>query len=274
MARMFNETFMALLKEAQFTREMLGSGATQIRNVNYATKGVYFQAFTSLSTGLERVGKLCLMLDFYIETKGKFPDSNYLKNKIGHNILLIYDKALSIIKNRLILLNYLNDLEGVIHKDILTVLSDFSQGDRYSNINLLAGNKRKSDPVAAWFEKVDQEIFKSCVSDRRKLRIENNARIIDQMIGGFSLVRHTSETGTEITDVEEASYRTGMQEAVAPYRQLFVLQIIRFWVELLGNLQDEAMKVGKEEIPFFSEVFAPFYNADSYLRTRKTWDKI
>jgi len=58
-----NETFKALLKEAQFTNEMLGSGATQIRNANYASKGVYFQAFTSLSTGLERIGKLCLMLE-------------------------------------------------------------------------------------------------------------------------------------------------------------------------------------------------------------------
>lgn len=145
------------------------------------------------------------MLDYYIGAQGRFPNFNYLKNKIGHNILLIYNKSLPIIKNRLIQLNYLKDLEGVIHKNILTVLSDFSQGDRYSNINLLAGNRRKNDPVASWFNKVDQEIFKLCVSDRRKLKIESNARIVDQMIGGFSLVRHTSETGTEITDVEEAS---------------------------------------------------------------------
>jgi len=79
MAAIFKETFKALLKEAQFTKEMLGSGATQIRKANYATKGVYFQAFTNLSTGLERIGKLCLMLDHYIETNGKFPDSKYFK---------------------------------------------------------------------------------------------------------------------------------------------------------------------------------------------------
>jgi hypothetical protein len=60
MAAIFNEAFKALLKEARFTKEMLGSGATQIRKANYATKGVYFQAFTNLSTGLERIGKLCL----------------------------------------------------------------------------------------------------------------------------------------------------------------------------------------------------------------------
>ena len=62
----FNNTFNALLKEAQFTKEILGAGATQIRNANYARKGLYFQAFTSLSTGFERIGKLCLMLDLLL----------------------------------------------------------------------------------------------------------------------------------------------------------------------------------------------------------------
>jgi hypothetical protein len=53
---MISETFEALSKEAHFTREMLGAGATQIRSANYASKGVYFQAFTSLSTGLSALG--------------------------------------------------------------------------------------------------------------------------------------------------------------------------------------------------------------------------
>jgi len=38
----FNDVFRALLKEAQFTKEMLGSGATQIRKANYAKKGVLY----------------------------------------------------------------------------------------------------------------------------------------------------------------------------------------------------------------------------------------
>src|SRR5258706_11400069 len=99
MAAIFKETFKALLKEAQFTKEMLGSGATQIRKANYATKGVYFQAFTNLSTGLERIGKLCLMLDYYIETNGRFPDSKYFR-KIGHNLSLIYKESSGVIGRR------------------------------------------------------------------------------------------------------------------------------------------------------------------------------
>jgi hypothetical protein len=86
-------------------------------------------------------------------------------------------------------------------------------------------------------------------------------------------VFHMSETGEEITDLEEASRMTGIYEAVAPYRQLYVLQIIRYWVELLLSLQDAAMKTGSQDIPSFSEIFRAFYNDDAYIRTRKTWDK-
>ena len=271
---MFNEPFNALLKEAQFAKELLGSGATQIRNANYATKGIYFQSFTSLSTGLERIGKLCLMLDYYIETQGKFPDVKYLKNEIGHNILLIYNKSKSVIDSRSISLRFLKNLDAPIHQNILTVLSDFAEGDRYSNINLLVGSMRTSDPIARWFEKVDQVIFESYISTARKTKIAQYARTINHMIGTFTSVAYTSEIGGEITSVKKASYQTGVWKAVAPYRHLFVLQIIRFWVELLSDLQYKAMEIGKQDIPFLGEIFAPFYNEDSYFKTRKTWYRI
>ena len=229
---MFSESFIALLKEAQFTKEMLGSGATQIRNANYATKGIYFQAFTSLSTGLERIGKLCLMLDYYLDTNGRFPDLMYLKDEIGHNISLIYSKSLTLIKRRAVSLEYLPDLSGEIHQNILNVLSTFAQGDRYSNIDLLIGNPRRGDPVGNWVEKVDQLLFDRRVTANKKAKIEANALAADRIMGSFTSVRHISETNTEITSVYDGSYRTGMQLAVAPLRQLFVLQIIRFWVEL------------------------------------------
>ncbi|MCK4431030.1 MAG: hypothetical protein KAW19_06975 [Candidatus Aminicenantes bacterium] len=271
---MLNQTFKALLKEAQFTNEMLGSGATQIRKANYATKGMYFQAFTSLSTGLERIGKLCLMLDYYIDNNGKFPDLDYLKKKIGHKILVLYQKSIGIINERSISLNFLNNLDGNIHRNILKILSNFAQGDRYSNIDILVNAQQNRDPINSWFSFVDRPIFDTCVSDKKKRSISQNASLINQLAGSFSSVLHISETGSLITDLDDASYRTGMQKAVSPYRQLYVLQIIRFWVELLGELHYEAMKLGKQEIPFFNEIFATFYNDDRYFKSRKTWDRI
>jgi hypothetical protein len=271
---MFNETFTALEKEAQFTKDMLGSGATQIRKANYAEKGIYFQAFTSLSTGLERIGKLCLMLDYYINNNGKFPDYNYLKKEIGHKIDLLYKKSLEVKASRELEFEFLQDLDGEIHQNILNLLSSFAVGDRYSNINLLTSSRQQSDPISEWFNKVDVLIFDQRVTEKKKQKIAHNAHMVSEMSQRFTMVQHSSESGDEINTVLDASFRTEMQQAVAPYRQLYVIQIIRFWFELLRTLQYKAMELGKQDIPFFGEILGGFYNPDSYIRTRKTWDTI
>jgi len=68
---MYNKRFQAFLEEAQFTKEILSIGVTQIRKANYATQGIYFQSFTCLSVGIERACKLILILDYYVNNNGK-----------------------------------------------------------------------------------------------------------------------------------------------------------------------------------------------------------
>lgn len=253
---------------------MLGAGATEIRRANYASKGIYFQAFTSLSTGLERIGKLCLMLDFYIDNQAVFPDASFMKKEIGHNLELIYDKSLPIIEKRSISLRSIQKLNDPVHKAIITILSEFGRGDRYSNINIVVKDKRQNDPVASWFQHVDQPLYQKYVPQKKKDQIELNAKLIDSALGQFSWVLHTSETGKEVDGLEEASRMTGVWEAVAPFRQLYVLHVIRFWVEFLRELQYLAMGMGKAEIPYFNEIFVLFSNDDSYFKSRKTWTKL
>jgi hypothetical protein len=125
-----------------------------------------------------------------------------------------------------------------------------------------------------WFREVDVPLYERRVTERKKNIIARNASVVAQLAGPYTSVLHMSETGAEITDVKEASYRTDMYEAVAPHRQLCVLQVIRYWVELLCELEHIARKLPGEDIPFFSEVFALFYNDDAYMRTRKTWEEL
>ncbi|WP_218353083.1 hypothetical protein [Alteromonas lipotrueiana] len=270
---MYSSTFRALINEAQFTSDILGAGATQIRQGNYAKKGLYFQAFTSLSTGLERIGKLCLMLDYYLDNNSKFPDFKFLKNNIGHDLELLYQKSQEVIKKRNLNLNWMNKFDDPIRLNIISILSTFAKGDRYSNINILVNAKQQGDPIAAWFEKVDLPLFDERVSSKKKDRISHNARVFEALTARFTSVNHTSETGTHIDSVLEASFRSGLEEAVLPYRQLYILQIIRYWVVILWELQMLAMvNGGNEDIPHFSEIFATFYNEDRYFKSRKTWD--
>ncbi|MBS74351.1 hypothetical protein [Variovorax sp.] len=202
---MYTPTFNALLREAQFTKEMLGTGATQIRRANYATKGVYFQAFTSLSTGLERIGKLCLMLDHFIETGGTFPTLREMKHQIGHKLELLYERSQEVTERRSIQLQMTRDLSDPVHTAIMRVLHDFAEGDRYSNIDVLVGGGSSADPVGRWFEEVDTPLYRLRVSQRRKDQIVRNASIGARLIGAISMVRHTAETGEEITNFEEGS---------------------------------------------------------------------
>lgn len=267
-----NQTFKTLLKEAAFTKEILGEGATQIRKANYAKKGMYFLSFTSLSTGLERIGKLCLMLDYYIDNNGAFPDPKYLKNNIGHNLEKLYTESKNIIKKRNINLNFLNNLDDKVHQNILKILSDFAKGERYSNINLLVGVTPNNDPIQNWYNEVDMPLFNERVSKSRKEKIKINSEIINELFSSVFHVQHISESGKELTQLDKASYETGFNNAVCKYRQLYIMQIIRYWSELLRELQYLAMELGTEDIPFFSEIFGMFCNSDSYLKTRKTWN--
>lgn len=50
-----NIIFIEFLKEAQFTKELLAIGVTQLYKANYASKGIYYQSFVCLSTGIERL---------------------------------------------------------------------------------------------------------------------------------------------------------------------------------------------------------------------------
>ncbi|MGH8385517.1 MAG: hypothetical protein ACRESJ_08475 [Pseudomonas sp.] len=263
----------AFTSEALFTKELLGYGATQIRRANYATQGLYFQSFNNLSIGLERIGKICLILDFFVRTKGTFPTDEYLRKTIGHDLIKIYEKSQEIIKERTFELKSGSTFSNPIHYNIMKVLSDFANGQRYSNINLLLGNKQQSGPIATWYKKVDVPIFKNEVSQRKKSQIRLDAKEMERELGSFSAVHYISEDGSIINTLEDASYRTGAFEAVAPKRQLYVLQIIRYWVELLLSLELLSMEIDQRLTPDFDEIFGGLRNDDAYMKTRKTWDK-
>lgn len=267
-----NEIFNALLEEAAFTKDILASGVTQIGKANYAYKGIYFQAFTSLATGLERIGKLCLLLDYYIKNNGTFPSKAFMQRNIGHNLELLYSNSKSIINDHGINIFFNKNLEDELHRNIIEILSGFAKGDRYSNIDFLVTLSRESDPIFQWNKRVDEVLFEKRVTKAKRERIGYRAKVIDQIASEFMLVRHTSEERKDINSIYNASFLTGRTEAIAKYRQLYVLQIIRYWVEILKSLQYLAMD-RSHEIPYFSEIFAIFFAEDKYFLTRKSYEK-
>jgi hypothetical protein len=270
---MFNSTFKALLNEAQFTNEMLGAGVTQLAYANYADRGRYFQAFTSLCTGFERIGKLCVMLDHYLIYNGEFPDKKSMQVKYRHDLALLYKKSQEIKTTRKLRFRHLEELKDPIHVCILSILTNFAKGDRYANIDLLGGMASSREPISRWYAEVDQAILETRVSTRIRGDIETRAKVISELISPSTMTRHIAETGDPISDVEDASRRAGMNSAVVPYRQLYVLQMIRYWVELLSELHALTCSISQEDVPFLPEIFRMFNNEDRYFKSRRTWAK-
>lgn len=265
-----NDYFDALCKEAQFTVEMLCSGYTEIRKANYAKRGVYFQAFISLSTGFERIGKLCYLLIYAIEHGGSFPTDKDLKKVLRHDIIKLYELILEFKNNHDIKYDFLQDLDKPIYQSILNVLSRFAKGDRYANIDLLINNRSYDDPISVWYKDVDLVIFQEKISDKKKEKIKRDASLVHYLTFNFVMLRHTGEDGKEINTAFEGSLRTGINDAVAPYRQLYVFHIIRFFVESLNMVESVFNNKNFFEIPYFMEIFRVFYNDDSYMKGRKT----
>ena len=266
-------TFHILIDEAQFTREILGNAVTRIGKANYSQKGIYFEAFTGLSTGLERIGKLCLIVDYYITHDGTFPSENLLKNEFGHDLSKIYDKSQTIVKKRILQFSFQEKIEDPIQVDILKILSNFAKGDRYSNIDFLVNSKNQSDPTKNWHERVDKKLYENRVSEQKKRKINDKAKYLNQMFGQSIGVLFQSESREEINDLEKSIFLSGMSESIEKYRRLYILQIIRYWVEIIRNLQYLALESNLREIPWFTEIFAIFYNDDTFFLRRKNYEK-
>lgn len=265
------DIFHCFLKEASFAREVLGLGITRISEANYAFKGVYYDSFVCISTGLERIGKICLILDYYIDN-AKFPDNNYLKKQIGHDIKQIFKQIAKIENKHNIELGFEYDFSSVIYNNIIDVLSDFAKGNRYSNIDNIVGIK-SVDSIKKWHDLVDIPLYETHVSENKKAKIIYNAEIAEALLGSFSLVRHTSEDGSCIDNVKTGSFETGVNEAIVKYRRMYLLILTRYFSEILISLGYKANSLGKQSFPYFSEIFGLFYNDNNYFKNRKTWIK-
>lgn len=271
----YNKIFIAFLEEASFTKELLAQGVTQLYKANYATKGIYYQSFVLLSTGIERLAKLCLILDYYIDSNGQLPTEKQIRN-YGHEIPKLINSCEDISKKHSIGFHFKYKMDMDIKKSIIDLLGDFAKSSgRYSNINILTNQEDKSiDCIKQWFVNVDIPLYEKHVTKYKKLKIEKNADFIGNLLNSYASTSFISENNTEISDAVEASKRTGIWKAVSPYRQLYMLQIIRYLTEILRALGYKAMSINPGDIPFFSEIFGLFYNSNEYFRGRKTWDKL
>src|SRR4051795_12990066 len=91
---------LVLNREAGIAAELIASGVTLLGRANYATGGVYGQAFFNLSIGFERAGKLIYIADHAIDHGGVFPTNIELKRAMGHDLNRLFKYVESVAAKR------------------------------------------------------------------------------------------------------------------------------------------------------------------------------
>ena len=159
---MFNQQEKLLLLEGALTSACLAEGLECLKHANIYNKGMYYQAFMALATGVERLLKLLIIYEYKISNNDNLPDNKFLKQK-GHNL---YDMFKSVAPHI---------LEDELNNKIIKFLSNFAMTTRYYNLDVLTGKDIKLlNPLQEW-NSIETKILEVYAVKNKKL---NNADVI------------------------------------------------------------------------------------------------
>ncbi|MCB9312419.1 MAG: hypothetical protein H6568_06605 [Lewinellaceae bacterium] len=217
-----------LFKEAALSSMNLGVGLTFLRKYNFAQLGFIYQAFFSLSVGIERLIKLMILYE-YIYNNDNYPPKNFLKSK-GHDIEKLFEEA-KILAKKYSQEHLIDKIEKCeISSKIIKNLSDFAKVNRYFQLDKLSGSNNTEDPIARW----DREINSLIVMKHFNPNTKNNRAMIEisKHMDGFAMFRHTDEQDREINDAQDFIYNSISSVTKQKYGMFYCYKIINGLCEL------------------------------------------
>ncbi|WP_324027380.1 hypothetical protein [Aeromonas caviae] len=259
-----DEKYRRFVNEVDFSRQLLGIGLTSLRKANFSERGTYFQALSSISLGLERLMKLCLILDDHNKT-GEYTSQKDLK-KYGHDLTSLF----KLIHQRANVEINLRDA----NLKALKLLTTFAKSSRYSNIDFITGDL-DNDPIREWHNEIDASIFQDILTDKQQRKIMEECELYRRIGANMSAITtgHYDENGNEISSVSELAYLIKESDMLSGYRVLLIIQIIESICDILNYFTHNP----RENWFNFLELNRMFanitYGSDSEKRKRKTFDR-
>ena len=230
-----DEKFHILSREAGIITELLTSGLENLRRISI-DQAFYYQAFYSLSIGLERFLKLII----YVEN----PATNL--RSFGH---------------RLVDLRRVVDIRVIpnsIEENFFIFLNNFATGDRYSILDYLSGQNTSQiidEPIVKFYNDIFLEVL--------RVHPPKRAWIPPQI--DFASVFHTREDLTEINNFADLVVHGQVVDHVSKYCVMYFGRLIQPFIERISAYE------GPPNNPFFSEGFRYLRQPDSYFLSRKTF---
>lgn len=218
--------YQRFINEVEFSRQLIGIGLTSLRKANFSNQGVYYQALSSLSLGLERLMKLCLILDDF-NKDGVYTSQNKLK-KYGHDLLTLFQLIHTRDNKEILLKDY--------HLKALELLTTFAKSSRYSNIDFITSDA-DTDPIKEWHNEIDKKIFNDVLTEKQRGRINEKCTkhrdIADSL--PIHVMGYYDENRNEISSAGELHYLITRSDMLSGYRVLLVIQIIESIYKILDG---------------------------------------
>ena len=213
-----------MLLEGSLTLATLAEGLDCLRKANIYKKGLYYQAFLSLSIGIERLLKIIIIYEYRIENNGKFPENKYLK-EIGHDLY----KMFKIVLPKL--------LEDDMYNLVINFLNNFAQNTRYYNLDILTGkNVNLLNPLEEW-KNIEDYIWKKYNNNTKTIKSDLDNSSIINYINEHSYILFFDMKGNQINNFKDVIDENKMNDIIQGYNVLVFYKIIKLLARILSDLE-------------------------------------
>ncbi len=246
---------------------LLSSGLTDIKHADYSSPGTYYQAFFSLSVGLERICKLIITVSAYV-SEGVFISDKEFKKTYSHDLKLLFSSL-----ERLVAQGDVSSESGEIPTtqreaadDTIAFLADFGRKNRYYNLDFLTSDSVTNiDPLASWRLLVLKH-FPQVGWAKKELN-----PVALSYLNAIHKVSFTREDLVPITSLSQEIVEGKTAEHLQRNGAVLCIRLIRFAASCLSSLSYKR-HFADDVLPVFSDFCYLQHFSDSYVRSRRTFN--
>ena len=269
----FSPVFFLLQQECYLTDSCLTTGLTALRNAHVGDKGRFYSAFFNLGTGLERLMKLVMVLDHMTHNQLKAPSIKEMQ-AYGHDLLTLYS-SVERVANSSTPTPFTPLVPSSTGYRILQLLSEFSDGTRYANLNQLSGSSIGTDPLAKW-NQILLRIVETEVPKRQRSKVQIQSAQIAGVLGDSSFaIAHDLEGRPMSLECIYAEPR--LHELAARSAVWHLVQLIAAIREVVVAVGDNATVVSQAKtsdvmnIPMMNEFLTFAWLNKAWVMKKKRW---
>ncbi len=265
----------SIKKECGLVRGLIGSGITELGKASYRNgEWHYYNAFFSLSIGIERLAKLILVANHIIQKDGALPDKETMelyKKKYGHKLKKLSNKVDKIAKKHELKLKYERPQDSTSIAIIRCLDSFANAGEgRYANFNFLDDpkNRNKTEPIKKWWQEIATPILAEHYKNEIKQDVKKYASRLSKITDRDIFLPYRNEESIEMKTVKECLERDGETLIVQKYGCYHTLRIVRWMAEVFINLPDIKEH---EVLQGHNKYLVGFIRSDEHLKITKHW---